>query len=1200
MKFFNKNKIFYQALSSFICLVLLFLFITPSLALAESGVPSILSYQGRLTDAGGNLLGGSGTPYFFKFSFWDNAVAGSGTQVWPATNPGPVSLTVKQGVFNVNIGDIENSYPDILNYNFGVDKKIYLQVEVSANNSSFETLSPRQRITSAPFAEVAGSLTPDYVTSIFSNYFTKNESNNLFDPLGAASSTASSTLSNWLMLNPTFGTNTGDNATNTQYSDLATSKQDVLSGTGFIKANGTNITYDNNTYLTAETDPLFTAWDKHAGISITESQISDLKTYLTSSSLTPYAKLDGSNQPFTGNIGIKVATPLTSLHVVSETDSPIFSMRYGGVGGVMAYRANGTVASPTTLTAGDSIGGVAAKGWNGSNWTSSSVGSIYINAAETWTASKSGSYISFNTTPIGSAVSAQVMRISDVGNVGIGRTEPIGKLDVNGVSYFGTRSVDYTSGAPSNGIVVTGPNSDTGMSFIGSGGSAPTMLAFEYSGGTSIYHVARIGGLVEAGGGGDLLFQTAPSATGAYTTKMFLSRAGNLGIGDTAPTSKLSVKGTTDIVQLKILGNSTQTSNLVDVFDSNGTTPRFHVDYAGKVGIGTTAPGTILDVVSNASQANIVSSFSGIDTTTDFVAGVTLGIKLLNKATGAGYGTSIDFSGHNIASSETLFARIAQKNIATTDGAESGSLLFLTKNAGTIAERMRIDNVGNVGIGTTAPLTPAHIVYPFNKTDTTDRPVFTLSSNDATPATSANKLTISSTGDAATQVNRKWNIQTSISSTYAGNLNLQPLGGNVGIGTVSPGYLLDVSGATANTVANFTGGNDGTSITRFVRTTSGAAGDYGIGIPGGRFAIRDNTNSIGLFSLYYDASGTPKNIFIAGQDNGANTVAGVSGIIRAGNAGTAGTDIVGGNLYFATGKGNGAGTPADIYFQTTDALTSGTTQQSFSTKMTLKGNGNVGIGTTTPGQKLTVTGNAQFTAVASGAFSSDLSLTADGTLTTSASDSALKMNLEALGDTANGTSSVSILDKVMGLKPYKFNWISDPTGSKDIGLVAQDVEGIFPEITFTNKVDGYKGINYSRLPVILVSAIQELNEKVSKAGSYVVDGVASYAHVIATTFTGEDADIKNIKTEKVCIGETCIDEAMLKEIILKNSTIDSPPDPDVEDETATSTASTTEPVATTTEEIITDATSTDPIIEEPEATSTEEVIPEATSTEMII
>ncbi|HRH22691.1 MAG TPA: hypothetical protein PLB51_01725, partial [Candidatus Paceibacterota bacterium] len=122
-----------------------------------ASVPSTLSYQGRLTDSSGNLLGGSGTNYYFKFSLWDNATVGSGNQVWPASAPTSFATQVKEGVFNVNIGDTANGYPDALTYSFN-SPNLYLQVEVSSNNVSFETLSPRQSITSSAFAQVAGAV----------------------------------------------------------------------------------------------------------------------------------------------------------------------------------------------------------------------------------------------------------------------------------------------------------------------------------------------------------------------------------------------------------------------------------------------------------------------------------------------------------------------------------------------------------------------------------------------------------------------------------------------------------------------------------------------------------------------------------------------------------------------------------------------------------------------------------------------------------------------------------------------------------------------------------------------------------------------------------------------------------------------------------------------------------------------------------
>ncbi len=158
------RKIYLKLLSCGLPLVLIFSIIlqpffgiVPLIAEAAS-VPTILSYQGRLADSSGNLLGGTGTSYYFKFSIWDNSTVGSGSRVWPTSTPTSFSATVREGVFNVNIGDTANGYPDTLDYNFSENSNVYLQVEVSSNGSSFETLSPRQRIGSSAFAQVSGAV----------------------------------------------------------------------------------------------------------------------------------------------------------------------------------------------------------------------------------------------------------------------------------------------------------------------------------------------------------------------------------------------------------------------------------------------------------------------------------------------------------------------------------------------------------------------------------------------------------------------------------------------------------------------------------------------------------------------------------------------------------------------------------------------------------------------------------------------------------------------------------------------------------------------------------------------------------------------------------------------------------------------------------------------------------------------------------
>ncbi|MBI2096371.1 MAG: hypothetical protein HYT43_01925, partial [Candidatus Taylorbacteria bacterium] len=135
---------------------------------AARGVPQIISYQGRLTDSSNNLLGGSGgTTYYFKFSIWNNSVVDSGTRLWPNAAPTSVSATVREGVFNVNIGDVASGYPNALTYDFATNADVYLEVQVSSDNSTFETLSPRQRISGSAFARTADSVVGSTTPSVF-------------------------------------------------------------------------------------------------------------------------------------------------------------------------------------------------------------------------------------------------------------------------------------------------------------------------------------------------------------------------------------------------------------------------------------------------------------------------------------------------------------------------------------------------------------------------------------------------------------------------------------------------------------------------------------------------------------------------------------------------------------------------------------------------------------------------------------------------------------------------------------------------------------------------------------------------------------------------------------------------------------------------------------------------------------------------
>src|SRR3989344_7486334 len=241
---------------------------------AQAAVPTILSYQGRLTDASGNLLGGSsGTTHYFKFSIWTTSATTTGSRLWPSSAPTSFSTTVKQGVFTVNIGDTTNGYPDALDYIFD-STTVYLQVEVSSNGSTFETVSPRQQITSNAFSQVAaavsgtrqsaiGTTTPASNTVLTVEATTTtatplliravaSQSANLFDiknsigsslffvnNLGGFLTNSSSTITN---LSSVYSTTTAATTTNLAVTGTATSTFNAGIQTPYLNVTGTSAT----------------------------------------------------------------------------------------------------------------------------------------------------------------------------------------------------------------------------------------------------------------------------------------------------------------------------------------------------------------------------------------------------------------------------------------------------------------------------------------------------------------------------------------------------------------------------------------------------------------------------------------------------------------------------------------------------------------------------------------------------------------------------------------------------------------------------------------------------------------------------------------------------------------------------------------------------------------------------------------------
>jgi len=72
------------------------------------------------------------------------------------------------------------------------------------------------------------------------------------------------------------------------------------------------------------------------------------------------------------------------------------------------------------------------------------------------------------------------------------------------------------------------------------------------------------------------------------------------------------------------------------------------------------------------------------------------------------------------------------------------------------------------------------------------------------------------------------------------------------------------------------------------------------------------------------------------------------------------------------------------------------------------------------------------------------------------------------------------LDKLNKINGVSFTWneISHKeTGKKDIGVIAQEIEEVFPEIVETRE-NGYKAVDYPKLTALLIEAVKELSDKV--------------------------------------------------------------------------------------------------------------------------
>ena len=97
-------------------------------------------------------------------------------------------------------------------------------------------------------------------------------------------------------------------------------------------------------------------------------------------------------------LGIGTTTPTVDIQVVKTGEATIEGISYGTSGTVFRSKlAGGTPGSETAILSGQVIYQLNAQGYNGSAFTGSK-GAVQIYAAENWSTTANGTYISFQTT----------------------------------------------------------------------------------------------------------------------------------------------------------------------------------------------------------------------------------------------------------------------------------------------------------------------------------------------------------------------------------------------------------------------------------------------------------------------------------------------------------------------------------------------------------------------------------------------------------------------------------------------------------------------------------------------------------------------------------------------------------------------------------------------------------------------------------
>jgi hypothetical protein len=423
---------------------------------------------------------------------------------------------------------------------------------------------------------------------------------------------------------------------------------------------------------------------------------------------------------------------------------------------------------------------------------------------------------------------------------------------------------------------------------------------------------------------------------------MQLDTSGNLGIGVTPspanlPTIENAYGLFTGQQQMNIATNAYYNGGWK--YQGTGYANRYYVDRAGGAHIWYNAPSGLVGNAITFTQAMTLDASGnlGIGATSAFAwtSNTYNGTAHLTLAGSGEQNITVNTTDTNLTRAKLFVASGGQTWGLWNDGAALKPFVV----GGYTSEWMRIDSSGNVGIGTTSPTSALGIARGTGVNATIE-----LAANNNTLGTTSMIV-----GQDGTNQAYCWNRANSILLFGTNNTERMRIdsSGNVNIGTYGVAYKLVVYGANPDIVSFHSGAN---ATRGYVTSDNGAVyfgSTYGVSnIP--TIFTQGGVGSGGVERMRIDTSGN----IIAGSGEASATP--VGNPVRAPNA--TGTNITGGNLSLYAGNGTGTGGSGYIDFQVAPVGSTGTTANTLASAMRILANGNVGIGTPSPGFKLDVNG----------------------------------------------------------------------------------------------------------------------------------------------------------------------------------------------------------------------------------------------------